>query len=236
MECKRCRDYNIKYMIYPIKYTHGFVVRCCVVVIAFFHVDSCDTFHDNVIKWKHFWCYWPFVRGIHWSPMVSPHKDQWRGALVFCLICAWTNGWTNNRDAGDLRRHRSHHDVTKMCPCCLLSLRRWLFKYLLNRFAVTEAMIWFSISLARCGKAILCLPIPLPQCQWSNPDRYGQNHFAPNTSKHNAAMIFSIIFHWASSTGLTAVSKFKPRLPAQWAVGTHRKGPSRMEKVTFTER
>ena len=38
--------------------------------------------------------------------------------------------------------------------------------------------------------------------------------------------------HWASSTGLTAVSEFKPRLPAQWAVGTHRIGPSRMEKVT----
>ena len=35
--------------------------------------------------------------------------------------------------------------------------------------------------------------------------------------------------HWASSTGLTAVSKCKPRLPAQWAVGTHRKGPSRRE-------
>ena len=38
--------------------------------------------------------------------------------------------------------------------------------------------------------------------------------------------------YWASSTGLTAVSKFEHRLPAQWAVGTHRKGPSRMEKVT----
>ena len=38
--------------------------------------------------------------------------------------------------------------------------------------------------------------------------------------------------YWASSTGLTAVSKFKPRLPAQWVFGTHRKGPSRMEKVT----
>ena len=38
---------------------------------------------------------------------------------------------------------------------------------------------------------------------------------------------------WASSTGLTAVSKFKPRLPAQWAVGTHRKGPSRMEKSNY---
>ena len=32
---------------------------------------------------------------------------------------------------------------------------------------------------------------------------------------------------WASSTGLTVVSKFKPRLPAHWAVGTHRKGPSK---------
>ena len=40
------------------------------------------------------------------------------------------------------------------------------------------------------------------------------------------------LWHWASSTGLTAVSKFKPRLPAQRALGTHRKGPSRMEKVT----
>ena len=38
---------------------------------------------------------------------------------------------------------------------------------------------------------------------------------------------------WASSTGLTAVIKFKPRLPAQLAVGTHRKGPSRMEKSNF---
>ena len=27
------------------------------------------------------------------------------------LICAWTNGWVNNRNAGDLRRHRAHYDV-----------------------------------------------------------------------------------------------------------------------------
>ena len=37
-------------------------------------------------------------------------------------------------------------------------------------------------------------------------------------------------YDWPSSTGLTAVSKFKPRPPAQWAVGTHRKGPNGMEK------
>ena len=37
-------------------------------------------------------------------PVNSPHKGQWRGALMFCLICVWTNGWVNNHEAGDLRR------------------------------------------------------------------------------------------------------------------------------------
>ena len=43
-----------------------------------------------------------------------PSKGQWRRGLMFSLICAWTNGWANNRDAGDLRRHRAHYDVTVM--------------------------------------------------------------------------------------------------------------------------
>ena len=70
--------------------------------------------HDDVIKWKHFPRYWPFVRGIHRSPVNSPHKGQWRGALMFSLICVWINGWVNNRGAGDLWRYRPHHDVTVM--------------------------------------------------------------------------------------------------------------------------
>ena len=36
------------------------------------------------------------------------------GALIFSLICAWTNDWVNNRDAGDLRRHHAHYDVSVM--------------------------------------------------------------------------------------------------------------------------
>ena len=62
--------------------------------------------HDDVIKWKHFPRCWPFVREIHRSPVNSPHKGQWRGALMFCLICTWINGWVNNREAGNLRLHR----------------------------------------------------------------------------------------------------------------------------------
>ena len=37
------------------------------------------------------------VRGIHRLQVNSPHTGQWRGGLMFSLICAWTNGWANNR-------------------------------------------------------------------------------------------------------------------------------------------
>ena len=42
-----------------------------------------DVLYDDVIKWKHFPRYWPFVRRIHRSPVNSPHKGQWRGVLMF---------------------------------------------------------------------------------------------------------------------------------------------------------
>ena len=38
------------------------------------------------------------------------------------LICAWTNGWANNREAGDLRRHRSHYDVTVMVKLIVIAI------------------------------------------------------------------------------------------------------------------
>ena len=71
--------------------------------------------HDDVIKWNNFPRHWPFVRGIPRSPVNSPHKGQWRGALMVFFICAWTNSWVNNDEPGDLRRYRAHYDVTVMC-------------------------------------------------------------------------------------------------------------------------
>ena len=55
-----------------------------------------------------------FCAGNSPVPVNSPHKGQWRGALMFSLISAWTNSWSNNRDAGDLSRRRAHYDVTVM--------------------------------------------------------------------------------------------------------------------------
>ena len=71
-------------------------------------------YHDDVIQWKHFPRYWPFVRGIHRSSVNSPHKGQWHGALMLSFICTWINSWINNREAGDLRRHHAHYGVIVM--------------------------------------------------------------------------------------------------------------------------
>ena len=52
--------------------------------------------------------------GHWWIPL---HKGQWCGPLVFSFMCAWTTGLANNRDAGGLRRHRPHYDITVLMRC-----------------------------------------------------------------------------------------------------------------------
>ena len=68
------------------------------------------------------------MRGIHRSPVNSPHPGQWRGAFLYVLFdLPWTNAWVNNRDAGDLRRHRAHYYVTVMWLTynCHIGLSQW---------------------------------------------------------------------------------------------------------------
>ena len=97
--------------------------------------------HDDVIKWKHFPRHWPFLRGIHRWPVNSPHKGQWRGALMFSLICVWINAWVNNREAGDLRRYRAHYDVIVMCELC----QRWFSFWLIIFMATSYYMNWYCL-------------------------------------------------------------------------------------------
>ena len=70
--------------------------------------------HNDPIKWKYFPHYWPFGRVVHRSLVNSPRKGQWCWALMFSLICTQMNGWVYNLEAGDLRCHRAHYDVTVM--------------------------------------------------------------------------------------------------------------------------
>ena len=71
-------------------------------------------------NWNLFRVTGPLLRGIPRSPVNSPHKGQWRGALMFSLICAWTNSLVNTR--GYLRRHRAHYDVIVMVTALSFAL------------------------------------------------------------------------------------------------------------------
>ena len=70
--------------------------------------SSTSSSYDDVIRWKHLPRFRPFVRVIHRSHVNSP--QMMRNFDIF-LICAWINGWVNNREDGELRRH---HNVTVM--------------------------------------------------------------------------------------------------------------------------
>ena len=120
--------------------------------------------YDDVIKWKHFPRYWPFVRGIHRSPVNSPHRDQWRRALMFSLTCARINGWINNREAGDLRRHRAHDDVTVMNVVHLYSITITSSK--------KSACDYFIMTLARLKQHDISI-----EYEWQYDDVIKWKHF-----------------------------------------------------------
>ena len=132
-----------------------------------------------VIKWKHFPRYWPFVRGIHRSTVNSLHKCQWRGALSFSLICARINGWVNNREAGNLRRHSAHYDVIVMIP-------NWsscgpcqeFIAFLVGTNQTTPPDLQHSVFLHRPADLVTWLPIT--NRRWFNHDN-SRSLFEPAT-------------------------------------------------------
>ena len=120
------------------------------------------TGHDDVIKWKHIPRYWLFVRGIHRSPVNSPHTGQWRGALMFSLICARIHG---NGEADDLRRHRAHNDVIVMpsyqMKCTSSLYKTWLMTLYRESTCPGTAIVfaWTSPSIQNQTQLLLKLSL-----------------------------------------------------------------------------
>ena len=129
------------------------------------------TYHDDVIKWKHFPRYWPVVTVIHRSLVNSPHKGQWRGALKFSLIYVRMNGWVNNREAGDLRRHHAHYYVIVMICRTMAFSYKCVFSHLIlfdtyQQFCHSQ---WFTV----------CKPVSRSEhhCSMTDVSLYVQRDF-----------------------------------------------------------
>ena len=112
------------------------------------------------------------------GPMNSPHKGQWRGALMFSLICVWINGWVNNREAGDLRRHRGHCDVNVMqCKDAVLPVLKfpWESTYTWKHHLHIQTRLWlfYNTSQELCTQfALYCILIWFIN-GWFNPNPPG---------------------------------------------------------------
>ena len=114
----KIRTFKQTYMICPHTegiYNHNiFIINCETILQAIQYFKSVGGFvdlHDDVIKWKHFPRNWPFVRGLHRSPVNSPHKGQWRGALMFFFylhrnkqLSKQSRGWWFETPSGSLWR------------------------------------------------------------------------------------------------------------------------------------
>ena len=144
--------------------------------------------HDDVIKWRNIPRFWPFVRGIHRSPVNSPRKGQWRGALMFLWSAPWINGWVNNRKAGDLRCLRAHYDVI------VTAFRHMSWKYEVCGYHMGSQLYWDGVvfkciwtrqecqKIDQAGKRFPCL-FYLAYCI-CNPWIWKMAHFAPQTIKN----------------------------------------------------
>ena len=96
-----------------------------------------------------------------WIPCTKASDAELWG---FCLICAWMNGWVNNREAGDLRSHRTHYDVTIMYRLSVLLYTKSVIHYVSNE-ELKALYVWLNNTVGcikhdifgKWGKHILIL-------------------------------------------------------------------------------
>ena len=157
--------------------------------------------HDAVIKCRHFPRYWPFVRGIHrWIPLTKASDAEF-----WCfLICAWTNGWVNYHETGDLRRHCAYYDVTVKSLAVTSMCSRGSFHPML-RWWITPGEEWY----------------PMENLPASRLQKYGPND--THTICHNSYIKFSVnmksnLSVWVWVLERTGWVCCKTYLIAQWLV------------------
>ena len=73
------------------------------------------------------------------GPSEFPTQRPVTRRFDFSLICVWINGWVNNREAGDLRRH--HGIIVKLAPLYLHCL---VFVWWYEEPSQQESSYWSS--------------------------------------------------------------------------------------------
>ena len=158
--------------------------------------------HDDVIKWKHFPRYWPFVREIHRSPVNVRHKGQWSGASMFFLSRAWINSWVNNHEPGDLRHHRAHYDIIVMTANALIPyVRRSAAATVATMQGKWDPFFHKKIILSFCAISVLTTDKNVIVCLC-----FLMKISATNFKTHDSTWMNIIILAWTSLWNLNPIA------------------------------
>ena len=146
--------------IYIYIYIHMYIIYMCVCVcihvcdkahITFFMMTSShgNIFHVIGHLSGEF-------TGSRWIPRTKASDAE---LLVFSLICTRINGWVNNGEASDLRRHRAHYDVTVMS-------RRFRMILSAKLYIDKKCLILLNTLRSRQNTAILQTHFQMHFLQW----------------------------------------------------------------------
>ena len=123
-------------------------------IYLFHHLYMHNSYHDDVIKWKHFPRYWPY--GGEFTGVRPTQRPMTRSFEMFSLICSWINRWVNNGEAGDLRRYRAHYDVIVMT-----AFIKWygLHFHFIRNVRSVETTYSIEFTYINASRATFCSPL-----------------------------------------------------------------------------
>ena len=95
-------------------------------------------YHDDIIKWKHFPRYWPFVQGIHWSAVISPVFDVFFDLHLNKRLSKQSWGWWFEMLSHPLWCHCNADLISRSNQAHPLSIEFWVILY----FCIMALLKW----------------------------------------------------------------------------------------------
>ena len=145
-------------LFFSLKETIKYLAMICILVnifcthIEYNHISSCmmTSSNGNIFRVTGPLC--GELIGHRWIP---PQKGQWRGSLMSLGSMSWIKGWENNREAGDLRCHRAHYDVTVMAFIYSAGVYLYSWRMMCNHMYIKAFDLGFGLLERKCHQWML---------------------------------------------------------------------------------
>ena len=141
------------------------------------HITRSNLRHDDVIRWKHFPRYWPFVRWIHRSLEFPAQRPVMRSFYVFFDLCPnkqlstrWWGWWCETPPSPLLRHCNGSTTWDRAYIYMKMSLLQHghvvtngfvfpLFRQMLQNTEKSTLNLWIVVNRKKCKRFLIGKPI-----------------------------------------------------------------------------